>query len=129
MTATLTIDGLVLIGLLAATVGGSEATGNAVRFVIIALVAIIPIFALVCLLSGIPAAVTIWLSERASIRSAFFFIGAGGVIGALSQLLLFRGFAAIGFIFVLAGSLAGLEYWRIAGRYAGRDDESSREHP
>lgn len=73
-----------------------------------------------CLLTAIPAALVIWLSERFQIRSVSFFGCAGGVLGALGQTILFQSFyLSFAALFVLAGFLAGLTYWHIAARPAG----------
>src|SRR6185436_5686594 len=52
------------------------------------------IFIITCLLTGIPAAVVVWLSEKFRIRSVLLFSCAGGTIGALSQAVLFQSFAS-----------------------------------
>jgi hypothetical protein len=78
------------------------------------------ILILTCLLTAIPAALVIWLSERSRMRSALFFGCAGGAIGALSQTIVFLSFyvpAAV--VFVPAGLVAGLTYWHIAARPVG----------
>jgi hypothetical protein len=78
------------------------------------------ILILTCLLTAIPAALVIWLSERSRMRSALFFGCAGGAIGALSQTIVFLSFyvpAAV--VFVPAGLVAGLTYWHIVARPAG----------
>jgi len=72
------------------------------------------IFVITCLLTAIPAAVVIWLSEEFRIRSAAFFGCAGAAIGALSISLLVRSPAiwtsgAVG-LFLVAGFVAGLTY-------------------
>jgi hypothetical protein len=80
------------------------------------------ILILTCLLTAIPAALVIWLSERSRMRSALFFGCAGGAIGALSQTIVFLSFyvpAAV--VFVPAGLVAGLTYWHIVARPAGRE--------
>jgi hypothetical protein len=84
----------------------------------------ISIFVLTVVLSGIPASAAIWLSERLRIRSLVFFGGAGAVTGALSQAVLFQSFSfPFAGIFILAGFLAGLEYWFVAGKHAGREPD------
>ena len=45
-----------------------------------------------CLLTAIPAALVVWISEVSRIRSALFFGFAGGAIGALSQAIVFQSF-------------------------------------
>jgi hypothetical protein len=73
-----------------------------------------------CMLTAIPAALVIWLSERFQIRSVSFFGCAGGVLGALGQTILFQSFyLSFAALFILAGFLAGLTYWHIAARPAG----------
>jgi hypothetical protein len=75
-----------------------------------------------CLLTAIPGALVVWISEVS--RSALFFGCAGGAIGALSQTIAFQSldpfFAAL---FALAGFPAGLTYWHIAVKPA--DSESA----
>jgi len=80
------------------------------------------ILILTCLLTAIPAALVIRLSERSRMRSALFFGCAGGAIGALCQTIVFLSFyvpAAV--VFVPAGLVAGLTYWHIVARPAGRE--------
>jgi len=83
------------------------------------------VFLVTCVLTGFPAAAVIWLSERYAIRSVWFFAGAGAVIGALGQLVLAGLLSRTGpptffpSLFVVAGFVAGLAYWRVAGRHAG----------
>ena len=72
-----------------------------------------------CILTGIPGAITVWLSERHRIRSLPFFACVGGVVGTLSHALLFQGFGWFSGFFVAAGCLAGLVYWSVAGKRAG----------
>jgi hypothetical protein len=79
------------------------------------------VFVFTMVLSGIPAALTIWLSRRFQIRSLAFFCCSGAVIGAIGQFVLFRSFAELGWLFAAAGGAAGLTYWFVAGRHAGRD--------
>ena len=80
------------------------------------------IFIITCLLTGIPAAVAIWLSEKFRIRSVLFFGCFGAAIGGLSQNLLLRGLMpppSVSLLFVVAGLAAGLAYWFVAGKRAG----------
>jgi hypothetical protein len=80
------------------------------------------IFIITCLLTGIPAAVAIWLSEKFRIRSVLFFGCVGAVIGGLSQNLLLRALmppTSVSLLFVVAGLAAGLAYWFVAGKSAG----------
>jgi hypothetical protein len=79
------------------------------------------VLAFTMVLSGIPAALTIWLSRRFRIRSLAFFCCSGAAIGAVGQYVLFRSFAELGWLFALAGLAAGLAYWFVAGRHAGRE--------
>jgi hypothetical protein len=83
------------------------------------------IFIITCLLTGMPAAVAIWLSEKFRIRSVLFFGCNGAAVGALSQSLIFWPSTplpqGISWLFLVAGFAAGLAYWFVAGKYAGRD--------
>jgi hypothetical protein len=86
---------------------------------------LVPVFLIICLLTGIPAAVVIWVSEELGIRSFLFFGAAGVAIGGsipslfvgISIAWLSRG----GWLFPVAGFAAGVAYWRVAGKYAGGD--------
>ncbi|WP_461314451.1 hypothetical protein [Bradyrhizobium embrapense] len=73
------------------------------------------IFVITCLLTAIPAAMVIWLSEEFDIRSAGFFADAGAAIGALSITVLLRSPAVwtsgLVCLFAAAGCVAGLTYW------------------
>jgi hypothetical protein len=77
------------------------------------------VFALTMVLSGIPAALTVWLSRRFQIRSLAFFCCSGALIGAIGQFVLFRSFVEFGLLFVVAGLVAGLTYWLVAGKHGG----------
>ena len=83
------------------------------------------IFIIVSLLSGLPAAILISLSEMLRLRSVVFFVVSGSAIGALSQFAFSRGFwpafPAFGPLFVAAGAAAGFAYWFVAGKHAGGD--------
>src|SRR3954447_7283805 len=108
-------------GIVVAALLGGDSGKKLVALSILAIVITLPpIFILTCVLTGIPAAVTIWLGERFRIRSLLFYGCAGGATGALSQTLLFRSFASPSWFFVF-GFLAGLDYWFVAGKYAGHD--------
>ena len=73
------------------------------------------VFVITCLLTAIPAAIAIWLSEEFRIRSAGFFAGAGAAIGALCITVLLRSPAVwtsgLVCLFAAAGFVAGLTYW------------------
>ena len=80
------------------------------------------IFIVTCLVTGIPAAAVIWLSEKFRIRSVLFFGCVGAAIGGLSQNLLLRALMpppSVSLLFVVAGLAAGLAYWFVAGKRAG----------
>jgi len=86
------------------------------------------VFLVTCLLTGFPAAAVVWLSERFAIRSIWFFGCAGAVTGVLSEAALAASlgrtlptFTFLTCLFVVAGFVAGMAYWRVAGRHAGRD--------
>jgi hypothetical protein len=81
------------------------------RNILVMLISSPVILVLTCVLTGGPAAMAVWLSEKFRVRSLLFYGCAGGAIGALSQTLLFRTFSPLSWIFVLAGFLAGLDYW------------------
>jgi len=84
------------------------------------------IFLVTCLLTAIPAAVTVWLSERFRIRSIVFFGLAGAVIGGASAYFLSGATSTQPSpLFVSAGLAAGLAYWSVAGRHAGREQSST----
>jgi hypothetical protein len=106
--------------------------GDLIRFVVGGLILLFPavlIFAVTCVMSGIPAALVIWLSEKFAIRSILFFGCAGSVTGALSQEILMGTVTPSDAtrLFVVAGFVAGIAYWRIAGRHAGLYREISRD--
>jgi len=82
------------------------------------------IFIVTCLVTGIPVAVAIWLSEKFRIRSVLFFGCVGAAIGGLCQNLLLRALLpppSVSLLFVVAGLAAGLAYWFVAGKRAGGD--------
>jgi len=72
------------------------------------------------MLTAIPAVVVIALTERFRVRSLLFYVCSGGVTGGLSQILFERSLSRV-WLFVLAGCTAGLSYWYVAGRHAGRN--------
>ena len=120
-TAVLGVFSLVLMAI--------ASDGDVTRLVGGIVVAVFPLFLtflVICLLTGIPAAIVIWLSEKFRIRAIAFFGCAGAGIGAASVELLWlgsgpRGPAGANLLFAIAGLAAGLAYWRVAGRYAGND--------
>jgi hypothetical protein len=118
LTATAVIE-LFFLFLLALPRVNSYAVLSAGDFVFAILIGVPVILVFVCVLSGIPSAAAIWLSERFCIRSPLFFGFSGGVIGAASQIAIYRSFNELGWLFVVAGCCAGLHYWYVAGRYAG----------
>ena len=111
---------------LAAVAKASE--GDAVTLVAGTIAALVPLFfffLFTCLLTGIPAAVVIWISEGIGIRSILFFGGMGAAIGGLVPSLLvgtsILWLSAGGWLFLVAGFAAGVAYWFVAGKYAGGD--------
>jgi hypothetical protein len=89
-------------------------------------------FVITCLLTGIPAAVAVWLSEKFQIRTIWFFGCAGAAIGAVSVELLARGMGAtvpavVNLLFAVPGLVAGLVYWHVAVRHDGRDRRDGRD--
>jgi hypothetical protein len=110
--------------LVAITSGGS--------FSLVLLYPALLIFVVTCLLTAIPAALVIWLSEKFGMRSILFFGCAGAVTGKLDEAILIgaafrRGPSEVTWLFVVGGFVAGMAYWRIAGRHAGRDRGMSRD--
>jgi hypothetical protein len=98
-------------------------------FALASLIYVLPIiFVVTLVLSGLPAVFVIWFSEKYRRRSALFFGGAGAAIGLLISdilvLVLSKGPPSfpprIGWQFLVAGLVAGLTYWRVAGKHAGR---------
>ncbi len=121
VTVTAVIYAL-LLGLVAIAPGGrSDLSIAAVLY--IALVPPAPILVVICAVTGMPAAVVIWLSEKFRMRSLLFFGGAGGTIGVLRQGMLTRSFSTFTWFSVVLGILAGLGYWFVAERHTGRDGE------
>jgi hypothetical protein len=94
------------------------AHGDVARLLYGIVVLLIPsavVFVSTCLLTAIPAAIVVWLSEEFRIRSAGFFACAGAAIGALSITVLLRSPAiwtsGLVCLFAAAGFVAGLTYW------------------
>ncbi|WP_145928109.1 hypothetical protein [Bradyrhizobium neotropicale] len=77
-------------------------------------------------LTAIPAVIVIGLTERFRVRSLLFYVCSGGVTGGLGQSLLELSFFRI-WVFALAGCAAGLIYWYVAGRHAGRDHPTGED--
>jgi hypothetical protein len=74
-----------------------------------------------CAFTGLPASLVIWISERLHIRSVLFYGPAGAGVGALIWALMFKFVQSFGAMFVLAGCLAGIVYWLVAGQHAGEE--------
>ena len=114
---------IYVLGLLLFVIGAGRRSMTVTMVDFIASLILVPvILVFTCLLTAIPAALVVWISEISRIRSALFFGFAGGAIGALSQAILFQSFffPAAGF-FASAGFVAGLTYWRIAANVAGSE--------
>ena len=102
--------------------------GTVVVMVFFTLILVIPasavVFTSVCLLTPVPAAAAIWLSERFRIRSLLFFTSAGAAIGGLIGIVFITVMLSrppsSDPLFVLAGLAAGAAYWLVAGRHAGQ---------
>ncbi|MBR0786250.1 hypothetical protein [Bradyrhizobium iriomotense] len=118
LTATAVIE-LFLLFILALPRADSFTVPSVADFGVAILIGVPAVLVFVCVLSGIPSAVAIWLSERFCIRSLPFFVIAGGLAGVVSQTVLFGKVDGLIWLFVVAGCFAGLAYWHIAGRYAG----------
>ncbi|WP_050399814.1 hypothetical protein [Bradyrhizobium embrapense] len=73
------------------------------------------VFVTTCLLTAVPAAIAIWLSEQFQIRGAGFFAGTGATIGAFCITVLLRSpvvwTSGLVCLFAAAGFVAGLTYW------------------
>jgi hypothetical protein len=115
----------VVLGVYILVVVGIASAGDGTPLVGGIIAAFFLVFPIICLLTAIPAA-SYWVSEKFRIRTMAFFSYAGAGIGGLSMELLRRGFgssgpASVNLRFAIAGLAAGLVYWQIAGRYAGRD--------
>lgn len=52
-----------------------------------------------------------------------FYVCGGAAIGVLIGALIFRAVPQLGVLFVVAGGLAGIAYWSVAGRYAGDEEQ------
>ena len=82
-------------------------------------------FLVTCLLTAVPAAFAIWLSEKFQIRSILFFGCIGAAIGVISLHLLMLYIApsppSFGLLFLVPGFAAGVTYWFIAGKYTGAE--------
>lgn len=112
--ATVFVIAFVLFILGAGNVFSVALAGSAVLF------PALMVFLIICLMSGIPAAVVIWLGKKFRIRSVWFFAGAGAVIGGLSEIAFFAvvlsGWPGVSPFFALVGLIAGLVYWCVAER-------------
>jgi hypothetical protein len=115
----------------AGLVGSMTASGVDIITMLGATIAALPLlflaFLVICMVTAIPAALVIWVSEALGIRSMLFFAGGGAVIGWVSATLFLGVSLAMhlgaGWIFPLAGFAAGSAYWYVAGRYTGRDHQ------
>lgn len=96
------------------------------------------VFLITCVLTGIPAAAVVWVSEKFAMRSIWFFGCVGVLMGVLSAAVLvapFKGTSeliiSVSPLFAVAGFAAGMAYWRFAGRYAGRaaSGDTARKFP
>jgi hypothetical protein len=114
-TATAVIY-IALLGIVVTAPGGLSNFADGVFAVLLPSLLVLVI---TCAMTGVPAALVIWLTEKFRIRSFLFYGCAGGTIGILSQTLLFRSFSIFAWLFVAAGFLAGFDYWYVAGRHAG----------
>jgi len=106
---------------------GSAIASGADTITMLGAIAVLPLlflaFLIICMLTAIPAAVVIWVSEKLGIRSVLFFGGGGAVIGGSLASLLGVSLMDLGagWLFPVAGFAAGVGYWFVAGKYAGRD--------
>ena len=121
-TATAVIY-IAVLGIVATSPGGLSNFADSGVFAV--LLPSLLVLVITCALTGIPAALVIWLTEKFRIRSFLFYGCAGGAIGILGQTLLFRSFSIFTWLFVVAGFLAGFDYWYVAGRHAGGEPASA----
>ena len=116
MAVTAALDALVLFSV--SLFGGGPV--EFFWFIVIMVVFGLPLtMVLTCLLSGIPAAIVIWLGEWLAIRSVLFYAGAGAAIGAMIGAFIFPMVPPPMVIFAAAGCLGGVVYWFLAGWSAG----------
>jgi hypothetical protein len=117
-TAAIYVLGLLLFVIAAGARSMTVARGDFIA----SLILLPAILVFTCLLTAIPAALVVWISEVSRIRSALFFGFAGGAIGVLSQTIVFQSFVfpAAAF-FASAGFVAGLTYWRVAAKPVGSE--------
>ena len=116
LTATAALDGVILAGALWSSLSLTQSLSAIASMVLWG----VPItLVLTCLFTGLPAAFLIWFAELLRIRSKLFYVCGGAAIGALSGALIFRAVPQLSVLFVVAGSIAGIAYWSVAGRYAG----------
>jgi len=123
LAATAVLGGVAWIIVVIAAIASGD-LGQFMGATIMVLLSTAVAFVLTCLLTGLPAAVMVWLSERFAIRSIWFFGCAGAVTGVLGEAILIGSFGRVGpsyftGLFVVAGFVAGLAYWRVSGRHAG----------
>ena len=102
---------------------------------LVGLVYILPIiFVITVVLTGFPAAFVVWLSEKFELRSMRFFGAAGVAIavivnGVLALLAMLSGVAPylrVSWQFLVAGLVAGLIYWVVAGKHIARHGSGDR---
>ena len=84
------------------------------------------VFVVICMLTGIPAAAVVSLSEQFRIRSVLFFGCAGAVIGVITAALTRSLSMDTAPAYLVAGSAAGLVYWYVAGKHAGEERSDDR---
>jgi hypothetical protein len=113
---------LFAFGVLALAIGFGVTSLHFVGGIVALLFPSLLIFVVTCLITGFPAAFVIWLSEKFRIRSILFFGCLGSAIGVSSLHLLVPLIEWPFYVlFLVAGFAAGLAYWFVAGKYAGRD--------
>src|SRR6266702_353578 len=120
LAATLTLD-TMLFATIARSNRSVEEFVSATFFMVLLVMPLT--LCLTCMLTGLPAGFVVWLGESLRIRSALFYAAAGAAIGALIWTLIFRLIGPLGFVFAVAGGLAGIVYWFVAGRFAGQEGQ------
>ncbi|MBR0747978.1 hypothetical protein JQ582_28975 [Bradyrhizobium japonicum] len=125
MTAATTLAAMPVIAMILSLSyrGLEENLGGIITLVLFVLPLIL---ILVCLLSGMPAALVILFGEALRIRSVLFYVPAGAAIGAFIWRITVGANHPLGLLFGLAGALAGIAYWFAAGKYAGEEGQPER---
>jgi len=117
LAACATTTAAIYVLVLLVSVSGASAPAMVAAGVnlVVGLIFVPVVLIVICLLTAIPAALVVWISEVSRTRSALFFGFAGGAIGVFSQTILLQSLS-LPFVafFATAGFVAGLTYWHVA---------------